>query len=119
MKEKRENKIESVQYKYVDEIQDQFIEYDHEEYWTPLGECSKISYLLHPVKIFPNLKYMSIPISDEDMELWKQIAPNVKHLRSRNDAYIEGANRKMEKLKMGIDECKDFIHDFNIPVNIE
>jgi hypothetical protein len=105
MKKKRENKIESIQYRYVNQIQDRYIEYDHDEYWFPLRECSKIYPIFHPVKIFPNLKYMSIPIGDEDMELWEQqIAPNVKHLRSEHDAYLEGLNKKIEELELNLNK---------------
>ena len=48
---------------------------------------------------------MSIPIGDEDMELWEQqIAPNVKHLRSEHDAYLEGLNKKIEELELNLNK---------------
>jgi hypothetical protein len=115
MIKKRESKIENIQYKYVDEIQDEYIIFDHNEYWAPLQDCSQISDQHIPVKTFPTLKVMTVPIDDDNMESWRRIAPNVKNLRSRNDAYIEGANKKIEKLKLEIRACKDFIHDINLP----
>jgi hypothetical protein len=106
---KRENKINSIRYKYVNETQDISIEYNSLGYWNPIREASKITHEHLPVKIFPNLKYMSIPVSSDDVELWKHIAPNVEYFNSESDVQLEGAKRHIRRLRLNTKRCENYI----------